>query len=103
MGASERKLFTIRPKIEEKSAEDFGNKNASKTSIEPHNEPHIEPLYNKENKILNYENNLRVIVSNESLNSDEEKLNKITEELKEKYPTEIVAEALRIYLFKKLE
>ena len=103
MGASERKLFAIRPKIEEKLTEDFGNKNASKTSIEPHNEPHIEPLYNKENKILNCENNLRVIVSNESLNLEQEELNKITEELKEKYPVEIVAEALRIYLFKKLE
>lgn len=103
MGASERKLFAIRPKIEEKTVEDFGNKNASKTSFEPHNEPHIEPLYNKENKILNCENNLRVIVSNESLILEQEKLNQITEELKEKYPVEIVAEALRIYLFKKLE
>ena len=37
------------------------------------------------------------------MNLEQEELNKITEELKEKYPTEIVAEALRIYLFKKLE
>ena len=103
MGASERKLFAIRPKIEEKPTEEIGNENVLENSSKTSSDLVSEPIYNKDNKIMNYENNLLFCnVSNESL-SESEALTLVTEELKKKYPVEIVAEALRIYLFKKME
>lgn len=111
-----RRLYAIRPnlkeeKIEEKQVLENANKVVDNSNLETENTDVCTTnctetctIYINNSKYLNYENNLSDnIVSNESLTSDEEKLNKITEELKEKYPVEIVAEALRIYLFKKLE
>lgn len=94
----DKKLVAVRPKIEEK----LNVENIEKSTSEPLSGPTSGLIYINSNKILKYKK-ISNIVSNESLTSDEEKLNKITEELKEKYPVEIVAEALRIYLFKKLE
>ena len=103
-----RRLYAIRPnlkdeKIEEKQALENANKLVDNSILETENTDVCTTnctetctIYINNSKNLNYKNNLSNIVSNESLNQ-------ITEELKEKYPTEIVAEALRIYLFKKLE
>nr|DAI52382.1 MAG TPA: dissimilatory sulfite reductase D [Caudoviricetes sp.] len=92
MGASERKLFAIRPKIEEKLTEDFGNKNASKTSFEPHNEPHIEPLYNKDIKSSNL--NLSKVCIKETKNELSEMDIEI---LKCEYEEDIVMKSLHIF------
>lgn len=94
----DKKLVAVRPKIEEKS----NVENIEKSTSEPLSGPTSGLIYINSNKILKYKK-ISNIVSNESLNLEQEELNKITEELKEKYPVEIVAEALRIYLFKKLE
>ena len=104
-----RRLYAIRPnlkdeKIEEKQVLENANKAVDNSNLETENTDVCTTnctetctIYINNSKYLNYENNLsNNIVSNESLNQ-------ITEELKEKYTVKIVAEALRIYLFKKLE
>ena len=110
-----RRLYAIRPnlkeeKIEEKQALENANKVVDNSNLETENTDVCTTnctetctIYINNSKYLNYENNLSDnIVSNESL-SESEALTLVTEELKKKYPTEIVAEALRIYLFKKME
>ena len=110
-----RRLYAIRPnlkdeKIEEKQVLENANKAVDNSNLETENTDVCTTnctetctIYINNSKYLNYENNLSDnIVSNESL-SESEALTLVTEELKKKYPTEIVAEALRIYLFKKME
>ena len=99
-----RRLYAIRPnlkdeKIEEKQVLENANKVVDNSNLETENTDVCTTnctetctIYINNSKYLNYENNLsNNIVSNESLNYDEEKLNKITEELKEKDHVEILA------------
>ena len=92
-----RKIFAIRPKIEEK----ISDETSLNSSCEGHIEGHIEGVYNKGNKNYNLKNNNnKSIVSNESL-TETDALKMLTEDLRKKYPTEIVGEALRTYIFNK--
>lgn len=92
-----RKIFAMRPKIEEKTS---GEKSLQ-SSDEGHIEGHIEGVYNKGNKNYNLKNNNnKSIVSNESL-TETDALKMLADDLRKKYPTEIVGEALRTYIFNK--
>ena len=92
MFGNQRKLFAVRPQIEEKLTENSQNENTSKISFDTHNEGHIEGVYNKDIKSSNL--NLSKVCIKETKNELSEMDIEI---LKCEYEEDIVMKSLHIF------